>query len=96
MDILNTQMNVESQPRENSGNIVERIQIPGEPFIIVGTEQTGYMVTFGKYQITKRLPSIQACKQKVESKDYEMLFALMGVAIAEQGTHNTINDTYKK
>lgn len=93
-DLLQSQTQSEetNTNKEQSGKLMERIQVPGELFMIIGSEDSGYMVTFGKYQITKRYKSIQECKDKIEDKDYELLFALMGVAIAEHKTQDGYKD----
>lgn len=48
-------------------------------FKIVGNEERGYFVSLGKYRLTEARTTIEECKKLIETKDWELLLALMGV-----------------
>lgn len=71
---LNTQNGVEeNQNKETSSQIVERIEVNETPFIIIGNEESGYFVTWGKFKITKKYNTKEEAKEKIYERDYELL-----------------------
>ncbi|AXH77139.1 MAG: hypothetical protein [Microviridae sp.] len=54
-DILKSQRNAEEADRENSetGKLMEREEIIGTPFLIVGNEEKGYFLALGPYRLTE-------------------------------------------
>lgn len=52
-DILNTQLNTEENPSSKSSKLIEREQLTGTPFWLVGNEEQGYRIIMGKWAITE-------------------------------------------
>lgn len=94
-ELLQSQTNAEEaavDSSKSSKELITRQPSKANPmFLIIGTDEQGYMVTFGKWQITKRYKSIVQCEEKIFEKDYELLFALMGVAIETNKEIGTTN-----
>lgn len=67
-----------------NANLVTRQHSSEEPmFLIVGSEEAGFIVTFGKYQILEAKETIEECEDAIRKKAYQLIFGLMGVAIEE-------------
>lgn len=63
--------------------LLEQIQVKETPFTIVGSKEQGYMITLGKYKLTTIQKTIKQCQLLIDKRDYELLFAMIGVAIEE-------------
>lgn len=89
-ELLKLQSNANEPDKSESGKLIEREEVPGTRFIIVGTQKTGYFVTFGKYQVTHTTTK-EECRELIEKKDWELVFALMSIA-AEYWYEQKIRD----
>lgn len=60
-ELLKSQMNAgENQNKENSSEdtqLIERENIKNTPFIVVGNEEKGYILTLGKFKLTENMPT---------------------------------------
>lgn len=57
---MNSQLNAGKANNSNSSEkteLIEREMVEGSPYWIIGDKKEGYMLTFGKYQISEKLPS---------------------------------------
>lgn len=71
---LNTQKNVEEQHNSSSSNhLWEREQIHGSPYWINGNIEQGYMITFGKWQLTDKVPSKLDAILYLENNKYDII-----------------------
>lgn len=53
-DILNTQNTIENNHKLNSSTkLVEKEQIKGSPFMMVGSKEEGYFIAMGKYKLSE-------------------------------------------
>lgn len=58
-ELLSIQSNAEeNQNRENlNSELIERTEIAGTPFYLVGNEEHGYIITMGKFKLTQNKPT---------------------------------------
>lgn len=53
-DLLNTQLSVdENQSKQQSSELLHREKINNTPFEVIGNEEYGYFIAFGKYKLTE-------------------------------------------
>lgn len=64
--------------------LINRTQLPGTPFTIVGNDENGYMLTLGKFKLTEILPTQQDVIQKIVEEHWNIILNLITV------THETI------
>lgn len=76
-ELLNTQMNAEDPNKENSGKLIEREQIPGSPFWIIGDEEKGYFLAFNKWQLTEYMRTKQDIKENLETNKWDIILKLI-------------------
>lgn len=78
-------------PQEPLTKLIENIDVPATPFTLVGNPENGYFITLGKYKLTEP-QSLRQCQLLIEKRDYELLFAMIGVAIAERHNVEVFNN----
>jgi len=85
-ELLKSQTDASAALNSNSSNeeLVTRKAVPGTPFILVGTEETGYMITLGRYQVTKRYQHPEEAEEAVYEKTWEMLMGVMYALIQDE------------
>lgn len=83
-DILNTQNNIESSPNSNSSQkLIHREKIQKTPFYVVGREETGYFVTYGKYRLTDSYETPKDAEIAIQCQEWEQLLNVMGIIASE-------------
>lgn len=82
-ELLNTQSNAEETHKPNSSKLIEREQMKDTPFWIIGTEDTGYFGTLGKYQITTNFPTKEAVTNHIETQVWEIIMKVAGIVAAD-------------
>lgn len=82
-------MNVEEPHKQNSGQLIERYQIPGSPYWVIGDEEKGYYLRFGKYKFTENMQSIQEVEEHYEeNKANVILQTILAVTTEVQTNKN--------
>ncbi|AXH75106.1 MAG: hypothetical protein [Microviridae sp.] len=94
-ELLQSQTGAENQNNSDSSRLIEREAVEGTPLIIVGSEETGWMITLGKYQVSRRYPVKEMAIDAVSNRDYELLLSLMSV-ILEQNIRMYVEAEAKK
>lgn len=81
-ELLQSQISAnEADKLPSSEPLIYRESVEGTRFIIVGNEETGYFVTFGKYQVSQKVPTIQQAREQVANKDWDIIMAMMAVTV---------------
>lgn len=80
-ELLASQMNAEKH--SNSSELIQRVQMKDTPFWIIGTPETQYFGTLGKYQVTEKFPTIQAVQDHIENGIWEMIIKIAGIVAAD-------------
>lgn len=52
-ELLQSQTNVEEQPKQNSSKLIEREPIENSPFTLIKNEKEEYFIVMGNYRITE-------------------------------------------
>lgn len=85
---LHTQTNAGTQEshKENSSSekLVEREQIGGTPYWVVGNKDQGYMVTFGKWQMTEREETMEKALEYYEKNEVNVVLTTAIILIDER------------
>lgn len=77
-ELLNTQgIAGDDQNKENSGELLERHEVPGSPFTIVGNKEQGYFLTMGKYRLTDAYQDVDGVIWGLENEKWEIIFNLI-------------------
>lgn len=77
-------VNNQSPSKQTSGEtLVDRIPVKNTIFSIIGTQQNGYFIAVGKYRVSKGGLTKKKCQELIDQKDWELIFALMGIAIEQ-------------
>lgn len=81
--------NVEEQDKQDlsSDQLVERYEVEKTPFHIV-KQNDKFLVTIGKYRLTKELDSRHEAEMDAKRVDWERIMAIMGIMIEN---YNEIN-----
>ena len=80
--MLASQTGAGNQDNLNSSNeLITRKEVTGTPFIIVGEENHGYMITLGRYQLSRRYKTIDECYELIGIRDWELMMNLMSVFV---------------
>lgn len=82
-ELLELQTNAEKVNNSESGKLIERIEVKGTPLIVVGSAESGYIVTLGKYQVTRRFLNKEDAIEAVNSRDYELLMSIISVCTTD-------------
>lgn len=82
-ETLSTQLNVEeSQSKENSSTeLVEQEKIQGTPFRIIGNEERGYFLSFGKFRLTEAMHDKLAVLEHVNENMWTIIVQIVGVVL---------------
>lgn len=53
-ELLKLQSNADSDPNSTpSSELIERVEVVGTPFHVIGNEEKGYFLSIGKYRLTE-------------------------------------------
>lgn len=94
-----TTNNAENNHKENSSTeLVERVKIPWTPFYLVGREDTGYFVTFGKYKLTETASTKAEAIEHLERSKWDVTARLAGLVMEMMVEEEAriINEQFKK
>ncbi|AXH76241.1 MAG: hypothetical protein [Microviridae sp.] len=76
----NTYMNAEEAKAPNY-QLVSRKKIDGTPFEIIGNNEKGYFLAFGKYRLTDLFETIEEVQMHIASNHWEITAILIAVMI---------------
>lgn len=76
-EILHSQANVADGDKQVSGKLIIRQQITGSPYWVIGDEDNGFFLTFGKWQLTEKLPTIHAVLDELEKNKYDIILKMV-------------------
>lgn len=86
-DILHTLRNGEGSPKPESTSLIVREKIENSPFYVIGNEEKGYMIVLGKNIVTDPVPTIEECKQQLQTGMWNIILkvaAIVHEAIAKE------------
>lgn len=84
-------MNAKEPIKQNSP-LIEKYQIPGSPYWIIGEIEKGYNLRFGKYKFTENMESIQEVEEHYEvNKANIILQTILAVTNETMEAGKTIN-----
>ncbi|AXH73228.1 MAG: hypothetical protein [Microviridae sp.] len=91
---LHTQLNTNETIKENSLPLIEREQIPGTPYWIIGNEEQGYFLQFGKYKLTENYSEKEYVKKHLIDNQFNIMLqtCLAVVNEAQQNTEKSIHN----
>lgn len=67
------QANKESFSDEKREHLIRKEQIENTPFWVVGNENTGYCLVFGKYKMTEYVPTRAEAYELLETQKWDIL-----------------------
>lgn len=76
-ELLNTQMNAEETPKENSSKLIEREDIPETPFVLISIEQGKYFAVLGMKQITPNFKTKGEVLQYIEQNMWNIVLTMI-------------------
>lgn len=76
-EILHSQLNAEETPKQNSSQLVEREQIEGTPFWIIGNTEDGYKLIMGKYQLTQNFKEKYEIHNHIEKHKWDITLQMI-------------------
>lgn len=79
-ELLKLQTNAKEVHKDDSP-LIERIEIPTTPFIIVGNKTVGYMLTYGKYQLTEYFDTVDKVQVYLNENTWIITERLIGCMI---------------
>lgn len=97
-ELLNTQTNAPNTPKEPSSEIeqlIEREQISGSPFWIIGDQEKGYFLTFGKWQLTEPYQTKLDVLNSLKENEYDIILKMILCIIDPKNEINSLNKTLK-
>lgn len=81
-DLLQSQTNVEEIHNKDSGEnkpLIDRRQIEGTPFWIIGSEEKGYCLVMGKWKITQEYDTIPEVELQLKSQQWQLILRMIGI-----------------
>lgn len=81
--------------------LLEREDVPGTPFKVVGNDDEGWMVTLGRFAVSDR-SSKQDCLYWIDNLDWNLLISVISVvvdgieAMKKEAAIKTLNDKYSE
>ena len=80
MNKFNEQLMAETGiPESKNFQLLKREEVPGTPFILVGNDEEGWMITIGRFAVSERSKHKEDLIEKIEKRDYELLMSLISV-----------------
>lgn len=82
-DLLKSQTSVDEQDNLNSGNDelkVEKTQMEGTPFWIIGNAYKGWMLVLGNHQITPIFKNVPELKEHIVTNKWDIIVTLCMVS----------------
>lgn len=76
-DILSTQSGTKNPISSNSSPLIEREQIEGSPFWIIGEKETGYFLTFSKWKLSENQTTKLDVILHLESHKWEIILKMI-------------------
>lgn len=70
-------MNVENPINSNSSKLIEREEIEGTPFWIIGEEEKGYFLSFGKWKLTEDLATKEDVFLHLTTNKWEIILKMI-------------------
>lgn len=95
-DLLHSQLNANTTDKPNSTEqLIEREQISGSPFWIIGDQEKGYFLTFGKWQLTERYETKLDVLNSLHDNEYDIILKMVLCIIDPNNEINSLNKTLK-
>lgn len=66
---------------EHNTELLQRIKIQNAPFEVVGNEEIGYFIAFGKYKLTTNYNTIEEAQQRIEYDKWEIMINLIIIIV---------------
>lgn len=83
-ELLSTQMSAEETDKQQSGELITRVNIPDTPFTAIKMgDEDGYFLTLGKYRLTKGNKTLNELQYRTEGVDWNLLINVIGVIVTE-------------
>lgn len=79
----NNQFDQEKEPENKNTELLHRVKIQNAPFEVVGNEEIGYFIAFGKYKLTTNYNTIEEAQERIEKDQWTIIINLM-IIIANQ------------
>lgn len=77
---LNTQTNVEENPfNSDSYELLHRENIEGTPFQIIGNDEHGYFIAFGKYKLIPNEPTVIKARLQLQYQHWNIVLNLITI-----------------
>lgn len=89
-DILNSQLNAETDNNSNSSKLIEREHMTGTPFWITGNEELGYRGVMGKWAITEIYKTKLEVVNHIDQNEWEIILKLAGIVAQDLIEQNDI------
>lgn len=75
-----TDMNA-AKNHTNNSQLVSREEIDGTPFHIIGNEDVGYFLAFGRYKLTENQPTKETVLLLVEAEKWNILANMIALML---------------
>lgn len=62
-----------------SEELVNKYQVPGTAFQIIGNKEKGYFIALGQYRVSDPQKTVQDCQTMIDNKDWDLIVNLMGL-----------------
>lgn len=92
-ELLKLQTSAENTHNKNS-HLIVREEIPNTPFVMVGNDTVGYMLTLGQYNLTEFQPSMSDVVEHWEKNKWIIIERMIG-AMIHFNENNPITDILK-
>lgn len=95
-ELLNLQTSAEEkQNKEKSSELLERERIENTPYTIIGNQEKGYFLAFGKYKVIENKPTKQEVRDELEKRKWFVMMDTV-VCILDMIEHNKISTIDKE
>lgn len=78
-ELSHGQENAEETPKQNSSELLERVEIEGTPLYVTGNDEVGWAITFGKHRLTEMEESRERCMELMLEEHWNITARMMGV-----------------
>jgi hypothetical protein len=77
---------VNETPNKNSTETIHRHRIENTPFDVIGNEERGYFLAFGKYRITQPKPTIEETEKQLQENMWPIICDVMTIIATLEST----------
>lgn len=84
----------ENQNNSNSTELLERERIENTPYTIIGNQEKGYFLAFGKYKVIENKPTKQEVRDELEKRKWFVMIdtVICLLDIIEHNKLHTVKD----